>query len=82
MNTLSLLSVLCGFLSRMVIKKAGTVEMRKIKDGNIILKDLEKNVSHNLFFLAPAVTVGERRELWILPPFFLASSFAYNFVRK
>ena len=32
--------------------------------------------------LAPAVTVGERRELWILPPFFLASSFAYNFVRK
>ena len=33
-------------------------------------------------FLAPAVTVGERRELWILPPFFLASSFAYNFVRK
>ena len=22
-------------------------------------------------FLAPAVTVGERRELWILPPFFL-----------
>ena len=34
------------------------------------------------FLLAPAVTVGERRELWILPPFFLASSFAYNFVRK
>ena len=49
-------------------------------------------------FLAPAVTVGERRELWILPPFFFASSsegsygfylrfffassFAYNFVRK
>ena len=32
--------------------------------------------------LAPAVTVGERRELWILPPFFFASSFAYNFVRK
>ena len=29
--------------------------------------------------LAPAVTVGERRELWIPPPF---SSFAYNFVRK
>ena len=50
MNTLSLLSVLCGFLSRMVIKKAGTLEMRKIKDGNITLKDLEKNVSHNLFF--------------------------------
>ena len=34
------------------------------------------------YLLAPAVTVGERRELWILPPFFLASSFAYNFVRK
>ena len=38
--------------------------------------------SASVRFLAPAVTVGERRELWILPPFFLASSFAYNFVRK
>ena len=24
----------------------------------------------SVLFLAPAVTVGERRELWILPPFF------------
>ena len=26
-------------------------------------------------FLAPAVTVGERRELWILPPFFFGLFF-------
>ena len=26
-------------------------------------------------FLAPAVTVGERRELWILPPFFFGLYF-------
>ena len=26
-------------------------------------------------FLAPAVTVGERRELWILPPFFFFGLF-------
>ena len=28
-----------------------------------------------LLFLAPAVTVGERRELWILPPFFFGLFF-------
>ena len=27
------------------------------------------------YFLAPAVTVGERRELWILPPFFFGPFF-------
>ena len=29
----------------------------------------------NDLFLAPAVTVGERRELWILPPFFFGLFF-------
>ena len=46
----------------------------------LVKQDIEKKSPY--FLLAPAVTVGERRELWILPPFFLASSFAYNFVRK
>ena len=34
-------------------------------DGDITAVDL----------LAPAVTVGERRELWILPPFFFGLFF-------
>ena len=32
-------------------------------------------VSTVLGLLAPAVTVGERRELWILPPFFFGLFF-------
>ena len=34
-------------------------------------------LSRHIFnpFLAPAVTVGERRELWILPPFFFGLFF-------
>ena len=31
--------------------------------------------SASVLFLAPAVTVGERRELWILPPFFFGLFF-------
>ena len=33
------------------------------------------NSLHTSPFLAPAVTVGERRELWILPPFFFGLFF-------
>ena len=32
-------------------------------------------VCAHFIFLAPAVTVGERRELWILPPFFFGLFF-------
>ena len=58
------------------------LEYTVLKHSNVS-NALQPNLPYYVvYFLAPAVTVGERRELWILPPFFLASSFAYNFVRR
>ena len=47
----------------------------KMIDPHVILAMPFNFYHRNTQFLAPAVTVGERRELWILPPFFFGLFF-------
>ena len=50
-------------------------------DDGTVLVDIDRftirviALANDSIFLAPAVTVGERRELWILPPFFFGLFF-------
>ena len=47
----------------------------KAVNTDIILTPIRLVTEVTAFLLAPAVTVGERRELWILPPFFFGLFF-------
>ena len=64
--------------SLILIARTSTTKINKRADtGHPCLIPLSMVILDNRYplFLAPAVTVGERRELWILPPFFFGLFF-------